>query len=83
MLCQLSYCRIIYIKIKTKIETFLSMAYRGAFKIVAGWWGHQPRETAVGVLTDHGYEGMATIRNALLTGALLTNKCLRGPVGGM
>jgi hypothetical protein len=35
---------------------------RGAFQIVAGWWGHLPLEPAVvGVLTDHSYEGIATI----------------------
>jgi hypothetical protein len=37
----------------------------GAFKIVAGWWGHQPGQTpGVGVLTDHSFKMEATILNA-------------------
>ena len=39
----------------------------GAFKIVAVWWGHQPRESAVvGVRTDHSHSNVATILNTPL-----------------
>ena len=35
------------------------------FKIVAGWWGHQPGQSCVGgVLTAHSHECKATILNA-------------------
>ncbi len=34
----------------------------GAFQIVAGWWGHQPRQPAVGgVSTAHMQSSKATI----------------------
>jgi hypothetical protein len=37
----------------------------GAFKIVAGWWGHQPGRPAVGgVSTAHMKHRSATILNA-------------------
>ncbi len=37
----------------------------GAFKIVAGWWGHQPGQSAVGgVSTAHKQQSNATILNA-------------------
>ena len=38
----------------TNIPTLAWPINWGAFQIVAGWWGHQPGQTAVvGVLTDH------------------------------
>src|SRR5665647_545085 len=47
------------------VKSFLS----GAFQIVAGWWGHQPGQTAVVVpinigITDHSFKTRATIWNA-------------------
>ncbi len=37
----------------------------GAFQIVAGWWGHQPGQLAVGgVSTAHVQFSRATIWNA-------------------
>ena len=39
----------------------------GAFQIVAGWWGHQPGQPAVGgVSTAHNQPGYAIIWNAPL-----------------
>jgi len=63
--------------IPTKIVTGRPLIV-GAFQIVAGWWGHQPGQTAmVGVLTDHSFKMEATIWNApLIFVYWRTFKCL-------